>query len=124
MLKNEPPRTIAGEPPRRWLADEYFDLIVWYQPDGGIDGFQLCYDKLRKERALTWIASQGFSHLAIDAGESKPRSNRTPMLVADGVFPAELVQAEFARRSQLIDEDLRRLVLDKIDEYVSRARYA
>ena len=29
---------------RRWFRDDYFDLFTWQEPDGGIVGFQLCYD--------------------------------------------------------------------------------
>jgi hypothetical protein len=44
-------RQIPGEGFRRWFSDGDFDLIVWYA-GGEIAGFQLCYDKGRRERAL------------------------------------------------------------------------
>jgi hypothetical protein len=52
------------------MADDYFDLIVWYEPDGGVHGFQLCYDKPGRERALTWTLVDGFRH-----GRSAPCSS-------------------------------------------------
>ena len=30
---------------RRWFFDDYFDLIIWYDNNHQIEGFQLCYDK-------------------------------------------------------------------------------
>ena len=89
VLKNSPRTPVEHDHDRRWIADEYFDLIVWYEAAGAIHGFQLCYDKPGRERALTWTRERGFSHTAIDSGESRPTANRTPILVPDGVFPAQ-----------------------------------
>jgi len=47
-------RQVEGEGFRRWFTDDYFDLIVWYGDQNAMIGFQLCYDKQGKERALTW----------------------------------------------------------------------
>jgi len=47
---------------RRWFADDYFDLIVWYDERQEICGFQLCYEKSRAEHALTWRADAGYAH--------------------------------------------------------------
>ena len=117
MLNEVPVQRIAGVPPRGWHADGYIDLIDRYQAGGSINGFQLCYEKLKQERALTSKMSRGFSHSVIDARESSPLANRTQILVLDGVFPAELVREEFVRRGEFLDEELRELVLGKIDEY-------
>jgi hypothetical protein len=102
MLRNKPIRSVQGDSDRRWLSDDYFDLIVWYDSTQQIQGFQLCYDKSGRERALTWKLKHGFSHEAIDGGESKPTANRTPILIADGPFPAEDVTCEFLARSLLL----------------------
>jgi hypothetical protein len=100
MLTNSPREPVEHDRDRRWIADEYFDLIVWYEPDGAIHGFQLCYDKPGRERALTWTRERGFVHTAIDSGESRPTANRTPILVPDGVFPTEDVRREFLVRER------------------------
>ena len=42
-----------GEPERRWFHGDQLDLIVWLTEEGEIMGFQLCYDRRGKERALT-----------------------------------------------------------------------
>ena len=80
-------RQISGGRPRRWFQSHDEDLIVWYAENGSIYGFQFCYGRNRKERALTWTAEQGFSHNKIDAGDRDGmRYAGTPILVADGIF--------------------------------------
>jgi hypothetical protein len=117
VLTYEPIRPVANDLDRRWISDDYFDLIVWYEPDRQIHGFQLCYDKLRRERALTWTHQRGFRHSAVDTGEHTPTTNQTPILVAGGAFPVERVKAEFIARSSLLPIELRELVLLRIDHY-------
>jgi hypothetical protein len=120
MLDKVPKGTVAGDYDRRWISDDYFDLMVWYTPGDAIHGFQLCYDKPRWERALTWLSDRGFSHMEVDSGEDDPHTNRAPVLVPDGSFPAETVLAEFARRATALPRDLRKLVTEKISEFVRR----
>jgi hypothetical protein len=119
MLKENPCKQIPGEPPRRWISDDYFDLIVWGESPENPVGFQLCYGKPHAEHAFTWLSDRGFSHTAIDDGESSPFSNCTPILVADGNFPAETIKRKFLWRSADIDPQVRELVLQKIEEYAS-----
>jgi hypothetical protein len=39
---------------RRWFSDSYFDIVLWYDREGGsMTGFQVCYDKGKVERAFT-----------------------------------------------------------------------
>jgi hypothetical protein len=71
---------VAGDLPRSWMTDEYFDLFVWYEEDGTIHGFQLCYDKPGTERAITWLRTGRLSHTLVDSGEDKPGANRIPVL--------------------------------------------
>jgi hypothetical protein len=120
MLEATPKRSVHGDYDRRWISDDYFDLIVWYTPRDTIHGFQLCYDKLHWERALTWLAERGFSHTEVDNGEDTPEANRSPVLVPDGSFPADNVLAEFSRRGSALSAELRELVTDKISEFVQR----
>jgi len=120
ILKHVPKQAVSGDRDRQWMSDDYFDLIVWYKPDGAIHGFQLCYGKPAWERALTWLDGRGFSHTEIDTGEEKATRNRTPILVPDGSFPAAKVAHEFARRSVNLPRDLRDLVESKIAEFVAK----
>jgi hypothetical protein len=120
-MLNEPPKSaVAGDYDRRWISDDYFDLIVWYTPRDTVHGFQLCYDKPRWERALTWLSDRGFAHTEVDSGEDDPHVNRTPVLVPDGSFRADKVLAEFARRGSTLPVELRKLVTEKISEFVHR----
>ena len=120
MLDQGPKRAVTGDYDRRWISDDYFDLIVWYTARNTIHGFQLCYDKPHWERALTWLSDRGFSHMEVDSGENDPHTNRTPVLVPDGSFPADPVLAEFARRASTLPLELRQLVTDKVSEFVRR----
>jgi hypothetical protein len=119
MLRDAPLHPVPGDLPRKWMSDDYFDLIVWYEPPGGgrIKGFQLCYDKAGAERALTWVEGRGYFHAAVDAGDDKPTANRTPLLVGGGVFPRDQVIGEFARRSAALGAEVRDLVARKLHEY-------
>ena len=117
MLINEPKKRVRGDYDRRWISDDYFDLIVWYNREDRVHGFQLCYGKPQWERALTWISDRGFSHTEVEAGEELPTANRTPILVPDGSFPSSKVRREFQRRAGELPNDLRDLVLAKIAEF-------
>jgi hypothetical protein len=107
---------VPGDPRRRWFMDEYFDLIVWYAGES-ISGFQLCYDKTIKERALTWHGVKGFSHERIDDGEIPGRYKMTPVLVPDGQFDSEQIASRFRRESSAIDPGVARFVLEVLSQY-------
>ncbi len=85
--------------------------------DDSIRGFQLCYDKFKTERALTWTRDKGFSHERIDDGEGNPTKNLTPVLVPDGICPIREIIELFLSQSAEIDPQVRALVLDKLREY-------
>ncbi|HWY52711.1 MAG TPA: hypothetical protein VNW72_14635 [Chthoniobacterales bacterium] len=122
MLTDEPKKSGRGDYDRRWISDEYFDLIVWYDRKDAVHGFQLCYGKPQWERALTWITDRGFSHAEVQTGEERPDANRTPILVADGSFPVDEVRREFQRRAVGLPGDLRDLILAKIAEFETRRK--
>lgn len=90
-------RQVPGEPRRRWFSSDALDLVVWLGDDEAIVGFQLCYDKLRAERALTWWAhGHRLQHMAVDDGEpGGMRHKSSPVLVPDGVLDAPTLLAEF-----------------------------
>ncbi len=117
MLKESFSSKFPEKSNRRWFSDNYFDLIVWIDQNGSISGFQLCYDKYKKERALTWTARNGFNHERVDDGESNPSKNLTPILIPDGICPTQEIIELFLLRSVEIDPQLRSFVVDKIREY-------
>jgi hypothetical protein len=90
-------RQVPGEPPRRWFSSSELDLIVWCDDAGAPIAFQLCYDKGRRERALTWEPATGLIHSAVDDGERTVgmRYKATPILEPDGPLDIPRVAERF-----------------------------
>lgn len=112
-------RQIPDDGYRRWFTDEEFDLFVWYEDKEmqEVVGFQLCYNKRGDQKALTWYRDRGYLHTAIDDGEGSPLKNRTPILVADGVFPKDRVVDLFRKAAKNIEHGLFELVETKLAAY-------
>ncbi len=110
-------RQIDGEGFRRWFTDDYFDLIVWYDEQQALLGFQLCYDKEGRERAVTWTRERGFQHSRIDAGEVTGRAKMTPIVVADGAFNRDPIAERFHAESSEIDRAVAAFVYDTLRKY-------
>ena len=108
-------RQVNGEPKRRWFSDDFFDLIVWSDESGVITGFQLCYDKENRSRALTWT-NKGYLHHGVSEGEDwigKPKA--TPILVPDGAFDKAGIADVFVKASADIDQQVSQFVLEKLE---------
>ena len=116
MLREiKPSRQVPGEPRRRWFSSPNIDLFVWLNDDDSPSGFQLCYDKELREHALTWTEEHGYSHMGVDAGESRPaRPKGSPILVADGYADAPRILEQFRSEAQSLPAQLVRLVEEKI----------
>jgi hypothetical protein len=119
MLHETPDvRQIPGEPARRWFADDFFDLIVWLEADGSIGGFQLCYDREFRPRALTWTKSAGYTHNAIDDGDTATGSHKaSPVLISDGAFDSKSIYPRFEQASAQLPADIRKTTLEKIRDF-------
>lgn len=104
----------TGEPRRRWFADDYFDLIVWFSDDGRISGFQLCYDKGRDEHALTCDSDGTMLHHRIDGGERRPSRNDAPILVVTKALPKASLLQEFMRSSGSLDRTIVSYVRERL----------
>jgi len=102
---------------RRLFTDDNFDLYVWYpsQHDRRITGFQLVYNSDGCQKALTWQAELGFSHLKIDEGDRG--LNRSPILVMDGLFDYGSVVDALTYSMRSLDPDISELVIRKLEEY-------
>jgi hypothetical protein len=115
----------AGEPWRRWFVSDDLDLVLWCDESVRPSGFQLCYDKGRAECALTWQPVRGFSHMAVDDGERVGGKYKAiPILVADGLFPANRVAACFADESAEVPPEIADFVNTKLQQhpnYVGKA---
>ncbi|MBL8515232.1 MAG: hypothetical protein JNJ55_14660 [Betaproteobacteria bacterium] len=103
---------------RRWFHDDEFDLYTWETYDGDLLGFQLCYAKQGKERALRWSAEHGYKHEGVDAPEDKPGRAMSALFVADGVFDANHVGQLFGQSAMEIPVRVRDFVLSRIREYI------
>jgi len=116
MLREEKKvRQIPGEPRRRWFCDDYFDLIAWLEVDGSLWGFQLCYDRERYPRALTWTKPGGYKHDGIDDGEGGAGPFKgSPILVQDGLFDYKEVGARLAAAAGELPPDYRDFILEKL----------
>jgi len=113
-------RQIPNEGHRRWFTDNNLDLIVWYDDESHLTGFQLCYDKTGRERALTWTRENGFQHNRVDAGETPGHFKMTPVIVADGQFNAGPIAELFRRESSDIDPAVSRFVYSAVRGYPKR----
>lgn len=111
-------RHIENEERRRWFSDDFFDLVVWIDAKDEIVGFQLCYDKARNQRAVTWHSESGFTHDRIDDGETKPgKFKATPILVADGIFEHRRIAHLFNVARGKIENTLSSFIYEKILTY-------
>ena len=109
---------VPGEPRRRWFSSNAFDLIVWLDGAGGIGGFQLCYDRERDEKVLTWKAPDGYSHMAVDDGEGRAgRHKASPILVPGKAFQPGALEENFRKEAAELPHEIVELVLQKIAAY-------
>ena len=102
---------------RRWFRDDYFDIFTWQNADGGIVGFQLCYDLPTYERVLSWRDARGYAHHRIADGESSPIKNMTPIMTPDGLMPLATVLMEFDRRALELEPRLRTFLRERLLDY-------
>lgn len=110
-------RQVPGEARRRWFSSSVLDLIVWLDDQGMPTGFQLCYDKGGRERALTWSQQHGFSHMAVDDGEQSfgIGYKATPILVPCGAADIMMVRAIFKENARQLPTDIMEFVQLKIN---------
>ena len=110
---------IADERRRRWFSSIYMDLIVWYDEDDSIVGFELYYDKTIREHVFIWAADRGFAHLAVDDGEQKPVLDykQSPILIPDGHVDSTHIRNLFERSREDLPSEVATLVLRKLVQY-------
>jgi len=104
---------------RRWFRDDYFDIFLWQTQAGEVVSLQLCYDLPTQERVLSWRKGGGYVHEGIDGGEQSPVHNRSPIMAADGVLPAETVIQEFNARSKELEPALKQFIHERLREYAT-----
>lgn len=111
-------RRNPDEARRRWFTDAAMDLIVWVDEADRILGFQLCYDRRRSHRAISWFAEKGYMHHRVDSGEKRPgRPKSTPLMAVDGPFPRNQVADAFRQRGACLPEGMAEFIGQKITAY-------
>jgi len=105
---------------KRWYQDDYFDLFTWQDETDQITSFQLCYDRLKYERVISWDCERGFAHYRVDDGESSPYKNMSPVFVINSALPSDEVLTQFAQSSKQINQDMSAFVIQKINEYMQQ----
>jgi hypothetical protein len=110
---------IADERRRRWFSSTDMDLIVWYDEDDSIAGFELYYDKNIREHVFIWGAKSGFAHLAVDDGEQKPVLDykEAPILIPDGQVDPIRIRHLFEGSRENLPAEVATLVLRKLVQY-------
>ena len=94
------------------------DLVVWCGDDGSIAAFQLAYNKLRQEHALSWKRDSGYRHHQADNGEDRSgKYKSTPLLVPDGNFIASVVADQFREVATEIDGTVANFIYEKLLEF-------
>lgn len=101
---------------RRLFERDDCDLWLWYGTDGVLTGFQLVYAVGEERKALTWSSAEGYSHTTVDGWDSR-RSNRTPLLVADGTFPRNQLLELLGPDLAALGDPAGLLVLERLRAY-------
>ena len=66
---------------KRWFTSRDMDLFIWSRNNEPVR-FQLAYDKLSKEKAISWSFNFGFNHYLVDTGETElDHYKQTPILI-------------------------------------------
>ena len=103
---------------RRWFNDELLDLFVWYDADGRIKGFQLCFDKDTQERALTYSEESGYSLERVEA-ENSAWDMSSPVLARGAEFPRGRLLDQLRARGAELDRRLFAYLKEKLEAYPS-----
>jgi hypothetical protein len=112
-------RQVPGEFRRRWFSSHEMDLIVWYDEADHPAGFQICYDLVQNEHALTWKPESGFRHHAVDGGDDARAAGfykGTPVLVANGAVDFERIRVLFAQANANLPGDITEFVNGRLLE--------
>ncbi|MBI4424513.1 MAG: hypothetical protein HY554_12335 [Elusimicrobia bacterium] len=111
-------RQVPGDRRRRFFSDKSFELLVWYEPDGGVFGFQLMYAMPEKPyRAIAWTSLEGYGHHFVSLSEGAALGWNA----GRGLSPARLetfdkhaVLELFEKASEELEPSLRALLREKL----------
>jgi len=106
-----------GEHRKRWFYEPEMHLLVWFDEDDEIYGFQLCYDAVKNPHALTWFKHSGYHHNRVDDGDDCGGYKMTPILIRDGHFDNVGIAEIFLEKSKNIPENISEFVYKKLIKY-------
>jgi len=110
-------KQVEGELPRKWYFSHDLDLVVWFDQAGFPCAFQLAYDKYKGEHSIAWHDERGYSHYAVDDGESRAGNFETPLLYANGPFKRDAVLEKFLGLSGELPLPVVEFVEEKLRKY-------
>lgn len=110
-------RQNPGEDYRKIFQDEEFDLFIWYKDQETITGFQLCYDKKKEEKALSWHEERGFSHDRVQSGEEVYQVKRASSLKSIGGGHLPGVLSRLKKAAGVLKMSEADFIFKKIREY-------
>ena len=120
MLREVPNvRQHPGDCFRRFFTDEALDMYVWYI-EGLMVGFQLCYDKHKREQAVSYLEGRGYWLSKVLTGEDSVWDGSTPVLIPSQDFPGQRVLDEFMARGQRLEHAVFDYVMKKLTEQACR----
>jgi hypothetical protein len=95
------------------------DLILFFSEKNEIREFQLCYDKNQYEQMLSWNARQGYSHMAIDDGESVEAVSykQSPLIVPNGAYSLHRILDKLMETEGQLPKGLLAFVKEKIQQH-------
>ncbi|WP_309382084.1 hypothetical protein [Cerasicoccus frondis] len=113
-VKQEP-----GAGKRRWWGGDGLEFTAWYDDQGALTGFQLCYG----DRAFTWKTSGYWTHVTVGTGinERQSRGYSSPILQMNGAptYPPFKLLSQFEHASEKsVAEQLRDVVVKTLQSLV------
>ena len=109
---SRPPR----EGLRRCFADEQMHLLVWYEDDGKIHGFELSYESAKGPRAVRWLPGDGFLHACVEEGDPHPFLDASAILISCNEPVSGDLPARFRAASETVPTAEREFVAAKLSE--------
>ena len=125
LHENKEVRQRPEEGYRRWFVNDYFDIILWYDHEGGeLTGFQVCFSKNKDERAFSWQKNEyASSHYVSDPVRETGTSGLATNILYGyaGIIPGETIRRLKDEKGELDDEILS-LILESIETYNGKQR--
>lgn len=98
-------RQIKGEGLRRWFISDNLELILWYDDEKKLNGFQICYDKLAGTRTITWKM--------VNTADGSNKS----IIISDGPYNKSRIYSLVERDTETLEENLRDFILKRLKSH-------